>query len=107
MAPTRQGKTLCNRQHYLFIHICKKPDTELVPVPEKGVCPGRWLMAKLAVKETVQHTSCLNCGKLVFDRRLECCPKCGGYVAYISDGDLHLLGRRRPLPVPELVQEDD
>ena len=64
-------------------------------------------MAKLAVKEAVQHTSCLNCGKLVFDRLLERCPKCGGYVAYISDGDLHLLGRRRPLPVPEPVQEEE
>ena len=63
-------------------------------------------MAKLAVKEAVQHTSCLNCGKLIFDRLLQHCPKCGGYVAYISDDDLHLLGRRRTQPVPEPVREE-
>jgi hypothetical protein len=63
-------------------------------------------MAKVALKEAVQHTSCLNCGKLVFDRLLMRCPKCKGYVAYISDEDLYLLGRRQPDPVPEPAQHE-
>jgi len=64
-------------------------------------------MPKLAVKEAVRHTSCLNCGKLIFDKLLKRCPKCGGYVAYISDDDLHLLGRHRPQSVPQPVPEED
>jgi predicted nucleic acid-binding Zn-ribbon protein len=64
-------------------------------------------MAKVAVKEAVQHTSCLNCGKLIFDKLLERCPKCGGYVAYISDEDLYLLGRHRPSSLPAPVSEED
>jgi len=90
----------------MFIHITEKSDPGISSgAGSKGTRPGRWPMAKLAVKEAVQHTSCLNCGKLIFDRLLERCPKCGGYVAYISDADLYLLGRRRPLPVPEPVHE--
>jgi predicted nucleic acid-binding Zn-ribbon protein len=65
-------------------------------------------MAKVAVKEAILHTSCLNCGKLIFDKLLERCPKCGGHVAYISDEDLHLLVRHRPsaLRVPVSDEKD-
>jgi predicted nucleic acid-binding Zn-ribbon protein len=51
-----------------------------------------------------QHTSCINCGKLVFDRILARCPKCGGRVTYFSSADLGFLSRVAERPV--LVSEE-
>jgi predicted nucleic acid-binding Zn-ribbon protein len=50
------------------------------------------------------HTSCINCGKLVFDHVLAQCPKCGGRVTYFSDADLGLMARVSERPV--LVSTD-
>lgn len=61
--------------------------------------------ANQTVVEAVQHTSCLNCGKLMFDTLVERCPKCGGLVVYLSDEDLGLMGRRVRTPVSEPVEE--
>ncbi len=57
------------------------------------------------MKETVCHTSCLYCGKLVFDRLLEKCPKCGGYVVYLAEKELPFLGRGARQPV-SVAKED-
>jgi predicted nucleic acid-binding Zn-ribbon protein len=46
-----------------------------------------------------QHTSCINCGKLIFDHVLAQCPKCGGRVTYFSDADLGFLSRVSERPV--------
>lgn len=58
----------------------------------------------LTVDHTLQHTSCLNCGKLVLDRRLNKCPKCGGHVVHLSDEDLGLMSRRMQ-PVTKIPLE--
>ncbi len=50
------------------------------------------------------HTSCINCGKIVFDHVLARCPKCGGGVNYFSNADLGLLTRVSARPV--LVADD-
>lgn len=54
---------------------------------------------KTIEKVAVRHTSCINCGKLVFDRVLAHCPKCGGRVTYFSDADLGFLMRVAEAPV--------
>lgn len=46
-----------------------------------------------------QHTSCINCGELVFDRVLLQCPRCGGRVSYFSDQDLGFMARQTERPV--------
>jgi predicted RNA-binding Zn-ribbon protein involved in translation (DUF1610 family) len=60
----------------------------------------------LTVDETLQHTSCLNCGKLIFDRCLKKCPKCGGHVVLLSDEDLGLMSRRMQ-PVTKYPLENE
>ncbi len=52
-----------------------------------------------------QHTSCIHCGELVFDRVLVRCPRCGGRVTYFSDEDLGFLARVSERPV--LVTTED
>ena len=53
-----------------------------------------------------QHTACVYCGELVFDRLLRRCRRCGGTVVYLSEEDLTLLGRHRPRPInPPAVDE--
>lgn len=64
-------------------------------------------MPKSLVKTIVQHTSCLNCGKLVFDKALKRCPKCGGHVVYINEEDLSLMGRHRPVMSKKASQIDE
>lgn len=54
---------------------------------------------KTIAKGSPHHTSCVNCGKLVFDHVLSKCPKCGGRVTYFSDSDLDLLMRVSERPV--------
>ena len=59
-------------------------------------------MAKLhkkIVKIAGQHTSCIQCGELVFDQVPERCPRCGGLVTYFSDEDLGFLARVTERPV--------
>ncbi len=58
------------------------------------------------LEETTQHTSCLMCGELVFDRKLARCRRCGGPVAYLSDSDMNLMARHRPQPVNTSSDED-
>ena len=50
-------------------------------------------------KNTYQHTACVYCGELVFDRLLRRCPRCRGTVVYLAEEDLTLLGRHRPRPI--------
>ncbi|GEM_PF-1531280 len=47
----------------------------------------------LKAKHRPRHTSCIQCGELVFDKTLAKCPKCGGLISHLSDADLQLLGR--------------
>jgi predicted nucleic acid-binding Zn-ribbon protein len=54
---------------------------------------------KRAQRVEGHHTSCINCGKLVFDHVLARCPKCGGRVTYFSNADLGLLMRASARPV--------
>ena len=58
-------------------------------------------------KGSPQHTSCVNCGKLVFDHVLSKCPKCGGRVTYFSDADLGFLMRVSERPVLVAAEKDD
>ena len=46
-----------------------------------------------------QHTACVYCGELVFDRVLKRCKRCGGAVVYLTERDLLTLGRHRPQPI--------
>jgi predicted nucleic acid-binding Zn-ribbon protein len=56
-------------------------------------------------KAAGHHTSCINCGELVFDRVLLRCPRCGGRVSYFSDEDLGFLARVAERPV--LIASED
>ena len=70
---------------------------------------GFWKMrnhGNQGVAEALQHTSCLNCGKLIFDKLLDRCPKCGGHVVYLSDDDLGLLGRHVLKPQAAPAEEE-
>jgi predicted nucleic acid-binding Zn-ribbon protein len=51
------------------------------------------------------HTSCINCGELIFDRVLTNCPRCGGRVTYFSDEDLGFMARVALRPV--LISSED
>ena len=53
-----------------------------------------------------QHTSCINCGELVFDRVLLKCPRCGGRVSYFSDEDLGFMARQTERPVLVTTEDD-
>ena len=46
-----------------------------------------------------QHTACVYCGDLVFDRILKRCRRCKGAVAYLAEQDLQTMGRHRPRPI--------
>ena len=52
------------------------------------------------------HTSCINCGELVFDRMLLKCPRCGGRVSYFSDQDLGFMARQTERPVLVASEEN-
>lgn len=62
---------------------------------------------KAIQKGSPQHSSCVNCGKLVFDRVLAKCPKCGGRITYFSDSDLDLLMRVSERPVLVAAEKED
>lgn len=53
-----------------------------------------------------QHTACVYCGALVFDRLLKRCKRCGGTVVYLAEQDLAMLGRHRPQPISPPAPED-
>ena len=57
-------------------------------------------------RSVIHHTSCIYCGKLVFNHRLSKCPKCGGRVVHLGDSDLNLLGRR-PQPATKAPGRED
>lgn len=56
--------------------------------------------------KTYQHTACVYCGELVFDRLLKRCKRCGGTVVYLAEQDLTTLGRHRPQPISPPAPED-
>lgn len=59
-----------------------------------------------SMQRRVTHTSCIYCGKLVFNHRLSKCPKCGGRVVHLVESDLNLLGRR-PQPATKAPGRED
>ena len=52
-----------------------------------------------SLEKTYQHTACVYCGELVFDRLLKRCRRCKGSVVYLAEQDLLTLGRHRPQPI--------
>jgi len=64
------------------------------------------MRATQSPERTYQHTACVYCGELVFDRLLKRCRRCKGSVAYLAERDLQTLGRHRPRPIQPPLAED-